>query len=83
MGTPHRPGEDWCCRDDGEEWPCQTFKRRMWSWYRTDRRRLAWVMASFRDKAMVGLPELSREQAEARFVAWVDDPPLRRRLRSI
>lgn len=82
-GAPHRPGADWRCRDDGEEWPCQIFKRRMWTWYRLDRSRLAEVMAGFRTKAMVGLPDLTPEEAEARFVGWVEDPPVRRRLRSI
>ncbi|MFK3979217.1 hypothetical protein ACI2K4_02435 [Micromonospora sp. NPDC050397] len=83
QGVPHRPGAEWHCTDDGEEWPCQIFKRRMWTWYQTDRRRLAWVMAGFRDKALASMPELTREQAETRFLGWVDDRPVRRRPRSI
>ena len=83
MGAPHRPGTDWRCRDDAEEWPCQVFRRRMWSLYRNDRDRLAAFMAHFRDRAAADLVELTAEQAETRFVGWINDPPVRRRLRSV
>jgi hypothetical protein len=83
FGAPHRPGTDWRCRDDGEEWPCQVFRRRMWSLYRNDRHRLAAFMAHFRDKATADLDDLTAEKAETRFVGWINDPPVRRRLRSV
>ncbi|WP_329109733.1 hypothetical protein OG792_13060 [Micromonospora sp. NBC_01699] len=83
MGAPHRPGDDWHCKDDAEEWPCQVFRRRMWSLYQGNRPRLAEVMGGFRDKATATLPDLTPEQAEARFVGWVHDPPVRRRLRAV
>ncbi|MEV4624980.1 hypothetical protein AB0J90_01635 [Micromonospora sp. NPDC049523] len=83
MGAPHRPGEDWRCRDDHEEWPCQVFRRRMWTLYRHNRRQLVEVMGRFRDRAVDDLDDLSREQADARFLGWVADPPVRRRLRSV
>ncbi|MFI6759774.1 hypothetical protein ACIBF5_11635 [Micromonospora sp. NPDC050417] len=76
-GALHRPGRGWRCTDDGEEWPCRIFKRRMWTWYRDDRRRLAGIMAIHRDNAMAGMPNLTREQAQARFVGWVEGPPSR------
>ena len=82
MGAPHRPGDDWRCRDDAEEWPCPVFRRRMWTLYRTDRRQLVDVMSRFRDRAATDLG-LSTEQAEARFIGWTTDPPVRRRLRSV
>ncbi|MFK3983319.1 hypothetical protein ACI2K4_23425 [Micromonospora sp. NPDC050397] len=82
MGAPHRPGDDWRCRDDGEQWPCPVFRRRMWTLYRNDRRQLVDVMARFRDRAVPELA-LDHEQAEARFTGWISDPPVRRRLRSV
>lgn len=82
MGAPHRPGDDWRCRDDREEWPCPVFRRRMWTLYRTDRRQLFDVMYRFRDRAQVDLL-LTTEQADNRFTAWINDPPVRRRLRSV
>lgn len=82
MGAPHRPGDDWHCGDDGEEWPCLVFRRRMWTLYRTDRRQLFDVMRRFRDRAQADLG-LTTEQADTRFIAWIADPPARRRLRSI
>ncbi|MGW4465811.1 hypothetical protein [Micromonospora sp. NPDC004704] len=83
MGAPHRPGADWRCRDDNEEWPCQVFKRRMWSLYRNDRDRLTTFMRHFRDRAGVDLDDLTPERAETRFLGWIHDPPVRRRLRSV
>ena len=83
LGAPHRPGDDWRCKDDHEEWPCQVFRRRMWTLYRNDRDRLTRFMAHFRDKAASALPDLTADQAEARFIGWIHDPPIRRRMRSI
>lgn len=83
LTAPHRPGVDWSCRDDGEAWPCQVFRRRMWVLYRDDRDRLAMFMTHFRDRAGPVLLGLTTEQVEARFIGWIDAPPLRRRLRSI
>ncbi|WP_329101655.1 hypothetical protein OG792_21675 [Micromonospora sp. NBC_01699] len=83
MGAPHRPGADWHCRDDSEEWPCQVFKRRMWSLYQGNRPRLTEVMGGFRDKATADLNNLTAEQAETRFTGWVHDPPIRYTRRSI
>ncbi|WP_329105273.1 hypothetical protein OG792_32150 [Micromonospora sp. NBC_01699] len=83
-GAPHRPGDDWRCRDDSEEWPCPVFRRRMWSLYRDDRVRLVVFMRHFRDRAapLIGLTD---EQADARFVDWAHEPPapVRKRLRQI
>ncbi|MGW4462333.1 hypothetical protein [Micromonospora sp. NBC_01796] len=74
LGAPHRPGDDWRCRDDGEEWPCPVFRRRMWSLYRNDRDRLVVFMRHFRDRAAPAIG-LTAEQAEARFVGWAHEPP--------
>ncbi|MGW4462091.1 hypothetical protein [Micromonospora sp. NPDC004704] len=81
--APHRPGGDWLCRDDGEQWPCPVFRRRMWILYQDDHDRLATFMVHFRDRAALVLVQLTAEQVEARFVGWIDNPPVRRRLRSI
>ncbi|MGW4464370.1 hypothetical protein [Micromonospora sp. NPDC004704] len=83
LGAPHRPGDDWRCKDDEEEWPCQVFRRRMWTLYRNDRDRLVRFMAHFRDKAAPVLTDLTGEQTDARFIGWIRDPLVRRRTRSI
>ncbi|MGW4465955.1 hypothetical protein [Micromonospora sp. NPDC004704] len=83
MGAPHRPGDDWRCKDDAEEWPCQVFRRRMWTLYRRNRPQLVDVMTRFRDKALREVDGMTPELAEARFIGWVHDPPVRRRLRAI
>ncbi|MGW4465738.1 hypothetical protein [Micromonospora sp. NBC_01796] len=83
LSAPHRPGDDWLCRDDGLEWPCPIFRRRMWILYPNDPHRLAAFMRHFRDKAAPALPELTAKQVEARFIGWIKDPPTRRRLRAI
>lgn len=46
----------------------------MWSLYRNDRRQLVHVMRRFRDRAEVDL-NLTAEQANTRFTAWIEDPP--------
>jgi hypothetical protein len=78
LGAPHRPGADWRCRDDGKEWPCPVFRRRMWSLYRNDRNRLATFMRHFRNKAAADLTELTPREVETRFIGWINDPPERR-----
>jgi hypothetical protein len=83
LGAPHRPGDNWCCRDDGEEWPCPVFRRRMWVLYPDDPDRLAAFMRHFRDKAAPALHELTAKQIEARFIGWINELPIRRRLRAI
>ncbi|MEV4626668.1 hypothetical protein AB0J90_10320 [Micromonospora sp. NPDC049523] len=80
-GSLHRPSEDWRCTDDGAQWPCPVYKRRMWTWYRQDRLRLAMIMSGFRDNAVVG--GMSREVADARFLGWIGGPPVRQVKRSI
>lgn len=81
QGSLHRPNKDWHCTDDSEEWPCPTWKRRMWTHYQYDRLRLEGIMAKYRDSAIVrGMP---REIAIARFIGWVRDPPVRQVKRSI
>ncbi|WP_329108506.1 hypothetical protein OG792_07540 [Micromonospora sp. NBC_01699] len=83
QGALHRPNEDWYCTDDGQEWPCPIYIRRMWSWYPRpqDRHRLHLIMTSFRDSALGG--GMSRPIADARFLNWIDGPPLRQIKRSI
>jgi hypothetical protein len=81
QGALHRPKDNWRCTDDGEEWPCPTWKRRMWTYYRHDRPRLEGIMAKYRDSAIVG--GMPREIAIIRFIGWVRDPPVRQVKRSI
>jgi hypothetical protein len=83
LSAPHRPGDNWRCHDDSEEWPCPIFRRRMWVLYPDDPDRLATFMRHFRDKAAPTLPELTAKQIETRFIGWINDRPIRRRLRSI
>ncbi|MFK3983549.1 hypothetical protein ACI2K4_24590 [Micromonospora sp. NPDC050397] len=77
LSAPHRPGDDWRCRDDGREWPCQIFRQRMRLLYPDDPIRLAAFMRHFRDKAAPALPELTARQVEARFIGWINQPPTR------
>ncbi|WP_326556717.1 hypothetical protein [Micromonospora sp. NBC_01796] len=83
LRAPHRPGADWRCRDDNGEWPCPVFRRRMWTLYRDDPDRMLAFMAHFRDRAAPVLVELTAEQIEVRFLGWIDEPPIRRRLRAV
>jgi hypothetical protein len=83
LTAPHRPDDGWRCRDDGEEWPCAVFRRRMWVLYSEDPGRLAAFMRHFRDKAAPALPELTARQVEVRFIGWIAGSPIQRRLRSL
>jgi hypothetical protein len=55
----------------------------MWSWYprRQDRHRLTLIMTSFRDSALAS--GMSRPVADARFLSWINGPPVRQVKRSI
>ncbi|WP_329105440.1 hypothetical protein OG792_32625 [Micromonospora sp. NBC_01699] len=84
LTSAHRPApDDWRCPDDGEDWPCAVFRRRVRLLYPGEPDRLAAFMRHFRDRAAPALPELTPEQIQARFVGWINDPPVHRRLRSI
>ena len=81
--TPHRADSEWQCGDCAEPWPCPTFRARLRILYRREPEKLVTFMNHFRERAAGELTDLSVAQIEARFLGWIDDPPLRRRLRSI
>ena len=62
---------------------CAVFRRRARALYPGEPDRLTAFMRHFQDRAAPALPELTPEQIEARFVGWINDRPIQRRLRSI
>jgi hypothetical protein len=55
----------------------------MWTLYPDDPDQLTIFMRHFRDRAAPELTDLTTEQVDARFIGWIAQPPIRRRLRSI
>ena len=70
MAALHRRGPDWLCRDCGEEWPCLTFRRRLWSLYRRDRHKLIFFMTHFLARARAELPGMPDDEMWERFLGW-------------
>lgn len=79
----HRNDDRWRCVDCHDEWPCPVFRRRLLTLYQRDPDKLATYLRHFRDRAAADLPDLATAQLDERFLGWVSDPPLDRRLRPV
>lgn len=73
----HHRGPDWNCRDCAEEWPCITFRRRIWSLYRRERHKLVPYMVHFLARARGEITAVPDAVLRDRFVGWIMTGPSR------
>ena len=68
LASPHEPARpSWCCRRDGEPWPCVVAQAQMAAEYGEN---LARRMFEQLVRAASDMPEAAAADLYARFVAW-------------
>ncbi len=76
LHLPLRPS--WRCSDDGTDWPCEVYKRRLWTGSGGRSVKVAERMARWMALARLELVGLSAQQLHDRFAGWIAaGPPAR------
>ncbi|WP_326561330.1 hypothetical protein [Micromonospora sp. NBC_01796] len=64
----------WRCRDDGDEWPCQVYRRRFRHHYGPDVVGMIVFMHPIFEQAVLDLPTVPTKELRARFLGWCRRP---------
>lgn len=67
-------GPAWRCPDDGDEWPCDVYKRRLRRHYGRDAVGMIVFMHPFFERAVIDLPDVPPPELRARFLGWCRRP---------